>query len=223
MMSVLLPLSLLIGVTLGLLGGGGSILAVPLLTYIGGFEAKAAIAASLLIVGTTAIFALIPHAKAGRVAWKTGLIFASTSMVGAYGAGSAAALFNGRVLMTLFATMMLVTSLAMARGRNEGMKPREGELPLMLVTGQGLIVGGLTGLVGAGGGFLIVPSLVILGGMQMHRAVATSLLVIALQTYAAFAGHATHIRIDFEVVAAVSVVAVIGSFVGGAFSSCSHV
>jgi len=213
-------LSVLIGLALGLLGGGGSILAVPILTYAVGLEPREAIATSLLIVGTTSAFALVPHARSGNVAWRTGLLFGATAMAGAYLGGRAAGWFSGSTLLLLFAAMMVATAVGMFRGRGTPARRSEGgSLPVTLVIVEGLIVGAATGLVGAGGGFLVVPALVLLGGMDMHRAIGTSLLVIALKSFAAFAGHAADVSVDFELAAAVTAGAVVGALAGAKLAS----
>jgi uncharacterized membrane protein YfcA len=216
-MTIALLLSLLIGVALGLLGGGGSILTTPILIYALGVETKPAIATSLLVVGITSLAAVIQHARAGNVVWRTGLSFGAAGMVGAYTAGFAAAWIPDRVLLGLFAVMMLVTSAAMFRGRPES-TATTGPRPLGKIVLEGLFVGAVTGLVGAGGGFLVVPALVILGGLPMQKAVGTSLLVVTLKSFAGFAGHATHVEIDYELAALVSGAAVAGSLVGTALT-----
>ena len=208
-----------IGLALGLLGGGGSILAVPVLAYGAGLPAKEAIATSLIVVGVTALFALLPHARRGHVEWRTGALFSVTAMVGAYLGGLAAGWFSGTVLLLLFSAMMVITALAMFRGRGELNAEQGKPLPVLLVVAEGLAVGAATGLVGAGGGFLVVPALVLLGGMEMHKAVGTSLMVIALKSFAAFAGHASHVSIDGELALTVTTAAVLGSGVGAAFAS----
>ena len=211
-------LATLIGLSLGLLGGGGSILAVPVLAYGAGLPAKEAIATSLVVVGATSLFALIPHARRGHIEWRTGAIFSATAMVGAYLGGLAADWFSGTTLLLLFAAMMVVTALAMFRGRGELEAKKSKPLPVGLVIAEGLAVGAATGLVGAGGGFLVVPALVLLGGMEMHKAVGTSLMVIALKSFAAFAGHAAHVSIDLQLALVVTLAAVAGSIGGAAFS-----
>jgi uncharacterized protein len=217
-MLIVTLLASLIGVSLGLLGGGGSILAVPVLTYGAGLAAKEAIATSLVVVGVTSLFALIPHARRGNVDWRTGGIFSATTMTGAYLGGLAANWFSGRTLLLLFAGMMVVTALAMFRGRSD-LKADSGKpMPVLLVVAEGLVVGGATGLVGAGGGFLVVPALVLLGGMEMHKAVGTSLMVIALKSFAGFAGHAAHVSIDAELALIVTAAAVVGSMAGAALA-----
>lgn len=214
MIALALVLSLLIGVALGLLGGGGSILTTPILIYALGVETKAAIATSLLVVGITSAVAVVQHARAGNVDWRTGLIFGAAGMVGAFLGGLAAAWIPARVLMGLFALMMLATSVAMYRGRKDPGTAASGGQSILKILLDGLVVGLVTGLVGAGGGFLVVPALVLLGGLPMQRAVGTSLLVIALKSFAGFAGHASHVTIDYELAALVAGSAVAGSFLG---------
>ncbi len=119
MIALTVGLAVLVGVALGLLGGGGSILTVPLLAYVGGMDAKQAIATSLLVVGTTSAVAAISHARAGRVQWRTGLIFGVAGMVGAFGGGLLARFIPGSVLLIGFAVMMIGTAIAMLRGRKD--------------------------------------------------------------------------------------------------------
>ncbi|MFP5315687.1 MAG: TSUP family transporter, partial [Actinomycetes bacterium] len=110
-------LSVVIGLSLGLLGGGGSILTVPILTYVAGLDAKEAIAASLFVVGVTSAVSAIDHARKGRVKWRTGLIFGAAGMAGAFGGGLLGGRIPGTILMIAFALMMIATSIAMIRGR----------------------------------------------------------------------------------------------------------
>jgi len=184
-------LALFIGAAVGLLGGGGSILTTPLLVYVVDWPAKQAITASLLVVAITSLFGLIAHARAGRVRWNTGLIFGVAGMVGAFIGGQVGALLPGALLLAAFSVMMGVTAVAMIRGRKQvkGHGPHKG-LPLFRIIFDGLIVGLVTGLVGAGGGFLVVPALALLGGLPMPNAVATSLLVVAMKSFAGFFGYA---------------------------------
>jgi uncharacterized membrane protein YfcA len=205
-----------IGISLGLLGGGGSILAVPLLVYVAHLPAKEAIATSLLVVGATSAVGVLPHARAGRVRWRTGLIFGFAGMTGAYAGGRLAAYIPGTVLLAGFALMMLATSVAMIRGRRpKPGKPVPHELPVLHVIADGIVVGLVTGLVGAGGGFLVVPALALLGGLPMPVAVGTSLLVIAMKSFAGLAGYLSTIHIDWPLAAAVTTAAVLGSLAGG--------
>lgn len=211
-----LLLAVLIGVSLGLLGGGGSILTVPILTYVAGLPPKEAIAASLFVVGTTSAVSAISHARGGRVRWRTGLIFGAAGMVGAFGGGLLGGYIPGTVLMIAFALMMVATSIAMIRGRRvaraEDASPRE--LPTAKIVIEGLAVGLATGLVGAGGGFLVVPALALLGGLPMPVAVGTSLVVIAMKSFAGLAGYLTSVSLDWVLVGGVTLAAILGSLLG---------
>ncbi len=212
-----LLLSILIGVSLGLLGGGGSILTVPILTYVLGMEPQHAITASLFVVGVTSLVGMARHARAGRVAWRTGIGFGLAGMAGAFVGGLIGGQIPGVVLMLLFAAMMIVTSVAMMRGRKEaaasdGPPPHRG----FRTIGEGFGVGFVTSLVGAGGGFLVVPALALLGGLPMAIAVGTSLLVIAMQSASGLVAHLFTVSLDWPVVLAVTAAAIVGSFLGSA-------
>ncbi|MER7268851.1 sulfite exporter TauE/SafE family protein [Micromonospora carbonacea] len=209
-------LAVLIGISLGLLGGGGSILAVPLLVYVADLPAKEAIATSLLVVGVTSALGVLPHARAHRVRWRTGLVFGLAGMTGAYAGGRLAAYVPAAVLLTGFALMMLATAVAMIRGRRDaGDRPVPHELAVPRVILDGVVVGLVTGLVGAGGGFLVVPALALLGGLPMPVAVGTSLVVIAMKSFAGLAGYLSAVSIDWGLAAAVTAAAVVGSLAGG--------
>lgn len=210
-----LLLSVLIGLALGLLGGGGSILTVPILTYVAGMDPQEAITSSLVVVGVTSAVSVLAHARKGRVQWRTGLVFASAGVVGAFGGGLLAQYIPGTVLMIAFAVMMLATSVAMIRGRKDGnvAAPQSG-LPIAKMLLVGVLVGVVTGLVGAGGGFLIVPALALLGGLSMPAAVGTSLVVITVNSAAGFTGHLFAVSVDWALVGAVTLAAVVGSVAG---------
>lgn len=212
-----LVLSLAIGLSLGLLGGGGSIFTLPILVYVLGLGARQAIATSLLVVGITSLAALIPHARAGRVVFRVGLTFGAASMAGAFVGGRLGHFLPPGVLLVSFALVMLATGLAMLRGRGEatGAAPQGPGRTLAV----GLAVGLLTGLVGAGGGFVIVPALALLMGLPMPRAVATSLFVIAMNSLAGFAGQAGSVTIDAGLTALVTTAAVAGSIAGARLTS----
>jgi hypothetical protein len=189
--------------------------------YVLGLPAHEAIATSLLVVGTTSIAALVSHAKGGRVKWQTGALFGAASMVGAFAAGRVAKQIPATVLLLLFGGMMLLTAIFMMRGSSaKGADARKKvEVPALrryaVIALEGLVVGAFTGLVGAGGGFLVVPALVLLGGLEMRDAVGTSLLVIAMKSFAGFAGYLSSTPIDWTLAALVTAAAVVGSF-GGA-------
>ncbi|MGW4701737.1 sulfite exporter TauE/SafE family protein [Streptomyces sp. NPDC004285] len=218
MTALVVAASLLVGVTLGALGGGGSILTVPVLVYLAGQDTKAAITTSLFVVGVTSLAALVPHARAHRVRWRTGLLFGGFSMAGAYVGGRLAAYVPGTVLLVSFALMMLATAAAMLRrprpGRERTRRARA-DLPLKHIAAEGLAVGAVTGLVGSGGGFLVVPALAVLGGLPMGIAVGTSLLVIGMNSFAGLAGHLSGVGIDWPLALTVTAAAVVGSLAGG--------
>lgn len=206
-------LALLIGVVLGMLGGGGGILTLPMLVYALHVEPKTAIATSLLVVGATSLVGMTAHARAGMVRFRIGAIFGVAGMAGAFAGGNLASLVPPSVLLVLFGAVMVTTATMMLRGRKDaGAAPRPPRVPLVLLLGAG--VGLLSGLVGAGGGFLIVPALVLVGGLPMREAVGTSLFVIGLQSLAGFAGHASHVTLDLTLVATVTLASVAGSVVG---------
>lgn len=209
-----LALAILIGIALGLLGGGGSILTVPLLVYVAGMEPKPAIAASLFVVGVTSVGALVPHARAGRVRWRTGAIFGLAAMAGAYAGGRLAQLIPGAILLGAFGLMMLATAVAMIRGRKDRDSEDGHDLRIGLVLVEGVVVGLVTGIVGAGGGFLVVPALVLLGGLPMNVAVGTSLLVIAMKSFAGLAGYLASVQVEWGLTLGVTLMALAGSVVG---------
>jgi hypothetical protein len=218
LIALTVALAVVVGVTLGLLGGGGSILMVPLLVYVAGMEAKEAIAASLVVVGVTAAVSVTGHARAGRVRWRTGLLFGTAGMAGALAGGFIGGHLPGQLLMIAFAAMMVATAVAMLRGRKDvDPSTAQGELPVGRVLLDGVVVGLVTGLVGAGGGFLVVPALALLGGLPMGVAVATSLLVIAMKSAAGLTGYLATVSIDGALVGAITVAAVVGSLLGARF------
>lgn len=208
-------LSVVIGLSLGLLGGGGSILTLPMLVYVLGLDPKEAIAGSLFVVGVTSVVGVIGHARAGRVRWKVGALFGAAGMGGAVIGAEIAHLLPGTLLLILFACMMLVTAAAMLRPRRQGAPPETAaSLSIPKAALIGLAVGVLSGLIGAGGGFLVVPALVLVGGLAMPEAVGTSLLVIGMQALAGFARHAGQTPLHMEVLLIVAAGAVLGSLVG---------
>jgi uncharacterized membrane protein YfcA len=215
-------LALLVGGSLGLFGGGGAILTLPLLVYALHVEERAAIASSLVVVGCTSAVAAIGPARRGLVVWRVALAFAAAAMVGAFVGGRVAHLFAVQTLLVLFAAVMLVASAMMWRGRSPSTPsmepastaPAAARVTTVLLLGSG--VGVLSGLVGAGGGFLIVPALTLVAGLPLPRAIGTSLVVIALQSLAGFAGQAAHVDIDLRLVSVVVVAAIVGSWLGAA-------
>lgn len=220
LLAVVVLLATLVGLSLGLLGGGGSILTVPLLTYVAGMDAKEAIAASLFVVGTTSVVSTIAHARRGNVQWRTGLIFGVASMAGAFLGGLLGGFIPSVILMLAFALMMIATATAMLRGRKQRADTGEKTaLPLGKILAEGLAVGLVTGLVGAGGGFLVVPALALLGGLPMPVAVGTSLLVISMKSFAGLAGYMTSVSLDWPLVLAVTGAALVGALIGARLTS----
>lgn len=198
-------LGFVIGLSLGLLGGGGSILTVPIFVYILGFGAKESIAMSLAVVGTTSLIGAVGHWREGHVNVRVALTFGTVATLGTYLGTRLAKGLSDAEQLTLFATLMLVAAGVMVRGRRTAVAPGTAPTPIAMVLTaiQGLAVGVLTGLVGVGGGFLIVPALV-WGGLPMCDAVGTSLLVIVMNSVVGFYGYAGHTPIAWLSVALVT-------------------
>lgn len=209
--------ALLVGVTMGLFGSGGSILSVPILVYLVGESDKVAIAESLAIVGIIAVFALLPYARVGRIAWPTVVVFGIPGMAGAYVGASLAAFMPGVVQLGLFAIVMLAAAFAMLRPSSP---ETTGRRALGTIALDGLLIGVLTGLVGVGGGFLIVPALVVLGGLPLREAIGTSLAIIALKSAAGYVRYLDvlsdlNLAVSWELILIFAVVGVLGSIAGG--------
>jgi uncharacterized protein len=208
-----------IGLSLGVMGAGGSILTVPIFVYVLGFGVKEAVASSLAVVGVTSLFGAVEHRREGHVRLRLALNFGVLSMAGAYLGSRLASLLSGTAQLFLFAAVMLVVAVFMFR--NDGPDKEEDEpgggpvaRTSLALLALGAAVGVLTGLVGVGGGFLIVPALVLLAGIPMKEAVGTSLLVIAMNSTAGFVGYLGSVEIQWAFVAAFAALAVGGSFVG---------
>jgi uncharacterized protein len=226
-----IPLGLLIGISLGALGGGGSILTVPALVYVIGESAGRATTGSLVIVGVTALTGTVGHARASRVRWARGLIFGVVGVGGSLLGSLLNKLVNPNVLLLAFAGLMLVAAAAMlhrqASSQQESTRPAD-KAPaekrltpgrVLVVVLAGTIVGFMTGFFGVGGGFVVVPALVLALGFGMRDAVGTSLLVIAINTVAALAARAGSATIDWSVVLPFTLVAMIGSLFGNTIAS----
>ncbi|MBI1738012.1 MAG: sulfite exporter TauE/SafE family protein [Acidobacteria bacterium] len=210
-------LTALMGVSLGLLGGGGSVLAVPILVYVLGVEEHAAIAVSLVLVGLTAWAAALQHHRAGNVDWKGGSLFAAcgapVSLLGAYFSKR----LPGAWLMLLFGALMLVSGAAMYRRRlaDPGEKSKRN---LLVLAACGAAVGFLTGFLGVGGGFLIVPALVLFLGEPMKPAIGTSLFVIGANCAIALWGHWDALHMNWTLLLPLGGAALAGTFAGVAAS-----
>jgi uncharacterized membrane protein YfcA len=211
--------ALIVGLCLGLLGSGGSILTLPILTFLLGMPDKVAIASSLAIVGAISLFAAIPFARAGQVDTRSLLFFGVPSMIGSYLGAYISQFVSGPVQLAIFAGLMLIAAVLMLKpiALHEGGNPKI--RPKYKIAVDGLLVGIITGLVGVGGGFMIVPALVLLVHLPMRRAVGTSLSIIALKSLTGFIKHAQILNeldlvLDWNVIAVFSVVGVLGSQVG---------
>ena len=213
-----LGLGLAIGVLLGLLGGGGSILAVPALVYGAALPLAAAVPTSLLVVGVSSGAALLPRLRHGQVAWRIAGVFAVAGAGAAFGGAAVNRLLEPRIVLIGFAVLMIAAGAAMLRQDTEiggdcalpgGRVNWRGCLPKAV--GSGLAVGFLTGLFGVGGGFLIIPALVVLLGLPMTVAIGTSLVIIVVNSAAGFLAHAGDADLDYQVAGAFTVAAVVGS------------
>jgi uncharacterized membrane protein YfcA len=210
-------LALAIGLSLGILGGGGSILTVPIFVYVMGYTAKQAIAMSLVVVGATSLVGAFRHWRAGNVDVRAALVFGVLAMIGARLGAELSRVVPGIVQLSLLGVVMLVAAALMLRPRGEGKEPptrRNLVLSVAATAGVGLGVGLLTGLIGTGGGFLFVPSLVLLAQLPMKTAVGTSLFVIALSTAAGAFGYRGQAAVPWGVVALFTLIAIAGIFVG---------
>ena len=213
-----LAIGLLIGLTLGALGGGGSVLTVPALVYLLGQSARAATTESLIVVGAAALGAVFAHARAGSIRWGTGLAFGFAGIVASYAGSAANAHVNPRMLLLAFAALMLVAAAAM-RAQRGGVpadrRHRSTARVAVRVLAAGSLTGFLTGFLGVGGGFVIVPALVMLLDFQMSEAVATSLLIISINSGTALLARVGgHTAIDWSLVIPFTAAALAGSLAG---------
>ncbi len=204
-----------IGGSLGLLGGGGSILTVPALVYLIGQTPQVAVTTSLAIVGANSALGAFFHRSQGTLNWRVALIFGGTGMIFSYLAAGLSKQFSPNVLMVAFAALMLIVGIVLVRQKPTSQKlEQKDDLKLWKVLVGGASVGLLTGILGVGGGFLIVPALVMLVGMPMHQAVGTSLVVITMNSLSGFLGHLTGMTLDVPVILIFIAAGVIGTFAG---------
>jgi hypothetical protein len=208
----------LIGLALGALGGGGSILTVPVLVYGLAIDPKQAIATSLPLVGLTALVGALGHWRAGQVQMRAALPVGVMAMSGAYGGGVAAASVPARAQMAILAVIMIGagTSMLLKRPPSHSV-PAAGpsRRAFAVVAAVSFGIGVLTGLVGIGGGFLFVPALVLLAGVPMRQAVGTSLVVIAMNAAAGFAAHVGHVPIPWGLLTVLVTAGSAGAVGGG--------
>ena len=226
--------SLVIGISLGLIGGGGSILTVPVLVYLFKVEPVVATSYSLFIVGLSSLVGAFPKYKQGQVNLKTALIFGIPSIIAVFATRKFIipqlpkevfsigdfVVTKSILLMILFAILMVFASISMISNKNKKTESENGvqkfNYPMIIL--EGAVVGMLTGLVGAGGGFLIIPALVLLSKLPMKQAVGTSLLIIAAKSLIGFTGDLSNYTMDWKLLGTVTALAITGIFIGDALS-----
>lgn len=224
--------SLLIGISLGLIGGGGSILTVPVMVYLFGLQPLLATSYSLFVVGSTSLVGAFNNLRKGLVNVKAALLFGASSIVTVFitrkflvpaipkniATIGDTTITESMLTMVLFALLMLLTSISMIR--NKKVQEEEKECSDCLRFGKlviyGVAIGMVTGLLGAGGGFLLIPALVLLLRLPVKKAIGTSLMIIALNSLIGFTGDVDHFSIDWLFLAKVSAIAIAGIFIGGA-------
>lgn len=225
--------SVLVGVVLGMLGGGGSILSIPILVYLFGIEPVLASAYSLFVVGVTSLVGAVPKYRQQLVNLRTGLVFGLPSILAIFFTRSVVVpaipevllsvdgwLLTKRMLVLgIFAILMLLASVPLIRGRQD-LESNNPRVRYFLLIVEGLLIGFLTGLVGAGGGFLIIPALVFLTGLKFKTAVGTSLLIISVNSLLGFLGDLVHgsQNIQWGFLLLVATLAVSGIFLGNAWA-----
>ncbi|MTI86986.1 MAG: sulfite exporter TauE/SafE family protein [Balneolaceae bacterium] len=212
--------ALLIGISLGLLGSGGSILTVPVLVYIVDVPEKLAIAESLGIVAAISGVGSIPYIIKKEVDWKSFIYFGIPGMAGTYGGAAVSKYVSGNVQLIIFAIVMLVAAVMMIRDNTRLDPTKEIHISKWLLVAEGLGVGVLTGLVGVGGGFLIIPVLVLVSGLPIRVAVGTSLLIITLKSSLGFYKYIevlaeADLYMDWDLLIVFSLIGIVGSFIGG--------
>lgn len=212
---LLMLLASLIGACLGMLGGGGSILTLPTLVYVGKVDAKQAVAMSLIIVGVTSLLGAVLHLRRGSVNLRAALIFSLTGVAGAFIGSGGTHLLSRKALMLLFAGLMLVAGSLMLRGRTA---PASQSVSVPHSLGVGFGVGLLTGFLGVGGGFLIVPALVFAAGLDTRTAAGTALSVIALNSTTGAVGQLRFAKPDWNMLTLFLCFALAGMAAGVSFA-----
>ncbi len=212
--------ALLIGISLGLLGSGGSILTVPVLIYLVGEPEKVAIAESLGIVAAISMVGMIPYAIRKEVDWKSVIFFGIPGMAGTYGGAALSSYLSGNTQLLIFAVVMILAAGMMIKSSGTANPEKKFNVSKYVLIAEGLVVGVITGLVGVGGGFLIIPALVLVAGLDMRVAVGTSLFIIAAKSSLGFYKYLDVLKsesldVNWELLGIFTVVGIIGSFVGG--------
>jgi uncharacterized membrane protein YfcA len=220
--------AVLIGITLGMIGGGGSILTVPVFVYLLKLDPQLATSYSLFVVGVSSLVASVQNAKKRLINYKIGLIFAAPALIVVYLIRKVLLpvvpenmfqigdqmILKSSATMYFFALVMLLASYSMIKGRKEEIEKGDKKFNYPLLMLQGLLVGIVTGLVGAGGGFLIIPALVFFAKLPMKEAVATSLMVISINSLIGFSGDLQYLTIDWKFLLAFSILSILGIFIG---------
>jgi uncharacterized protein len=230
--------SLLIGVSLGLIGGGGSILTVPVLVYLFGLQPLVATSYSLFVVGSTSLIGAINNFKKGLVNVRAAFLFGSASIVTVFLtrkflvplipkniiAINGIDITESLLVMVLFAFLMLLSSLSMIKSKKVAIEQTDCNTYYRFTKlfGYGVVIGMVTGLLGAGGGFLLIPALVFLLKMPIKKAIGTSLLIIALNSLIGFTGDIGHFSIDWLLLLKITAIAVTGILIGGAIGKKLH-
>lgn len=234
------PLGFVIGISLGALGGGGSVLAIPALVYVAGQDPMAATTTSLVLVALTALVGIVPHARAGRVRFALGMVFALVSVVGTVIGSRLNVTVDGDVLLLAFAPVMLIAAALMHRStrrRPPPLRPAGAAIAtehvqraarptirvdtvggVVRIAGAGTAVGLLTGFFGVGGGFVVVPALVLAVGLPMTEAVGTAMVVIVLNSIVALGVRLGHGGIDWAVIAPFALSSIAGVLAGSRLS-----
>jgi hypothetical protein len=211
-----LMLAGLVGLSLGLLGSGGSIVTLPVLVYVAGIPTHQAVGMSLVIVGSTSAVGSLLHVRRGSFSLKAGAFFAASGMVGAFVGAKFTHLVSAPVLLLLFGALMLVVGIRMLRSGESTAQSQQCRPLRCLATG--VAVGVLTGFLGVGGGFLILPALVLFAGLEMKTAIGTSLAVIAVNCLGGFIGQLRYVDFDWRLTLGFLAAAVAGMFAGTALA-----
>ena len=209
-------LATIIGLTLGLLGGGGSILTVPVLVYILEIDPKTSIALSLGIVGITSFVGSFKHFRDNNIQFKTALLFSPFAMIGSFLGAKLSFYLNPNIQLLLFSIIMILASIFMLKKKNDSTQKSKDTSKALLIF-IAIIVGIITGIVGVGGGFLIVPALTILGDVSIKKSIGTSLVIIFLNSIAGFLGYYYQVVIDWEFLVSFSSFSIAGVLIGSHF------
>lgn len=220
--------ALMVGLVLGLIGGGGSILTVPILVYLFYLNPVTATAYSLFVVGSTALVGALRNMQKGLVIFKTAFVFAGPALTMVFITRKFVipaipeqlfyfgdfVVTKNIAIMVFFAVIMLLASITMIRNKKPEQDKEIMKINHPVLMAQGVAIGFVTGLVGAGGGFLIIPALVLLAGLPMKKAVATSLFIIAINSLIGFTGDVTNMNIDWPFILTFTALSIIGIFIG---------